>query len=99
MSAEVLFYNALGILGSIFLLFGFYRVNNGRWTNKSVWYELDNVIGAAFIIAYQVYYHAYVSVIVNIVWAGVAVIGLGVFFRRLHGHQQKRRRRTAKVRS
>lgn len=89
MSAEVIFFNGLGILGSIVLLFAFYRVNSGRWNNRSLWYELDNVIGAALIIVYQVYYHAFVSVVVNIVWGGVAIMGLAVFFKRLHMHRSR----------
>lgn len=91
MNHATLAYNALGVVGSILLLFGFYRVNSGRWTNKTLWYEFDNVIGAALIILYQIHYHAYVSVVVNTVWAGVAVLGLAVFFRRLHHHRRRRR--------
>lgn len=91
MSGIEIFYNVLAVIGSVLLLFGFYRVNIGRWTNKSFWYELDNVIGAALIIVYQIYYHAFVSVVVNLIWAGVAVVGLSVFFRRLHYHRKKRR--------
>ncbi|HTH72419.1 MAG TPA: hypothetical protein VL737_03620 [Candidatus Pristimantibacillus sp.] len=91
MSHATLAFNALGIAGSILLLFGFYRVNSGRWTNKTLWYEFDNVIGAALIILYQIHYHAYVSVVVNTVWAGVAVLGLSVFFKRLHHHRRRRR--------
>jgi hypothetical protein len=92
MSVATIIYNALGILGSILLLFGFYRVNSGRWTNKSFWYEFDNITGAGLIILYQVHYHAYVSVIVNLIWAGVAVAGLSVFAKRLHTHRHRKRR-------
>lgn len=91
MSAATIFYNVLAIIGSLLLLFGFYRVNTGKWNNKSFWYELDNVIGAILIIIYQIHYHAYVSVIVNLIWGGVAAIGLSVFFRRVHRHRKKRR--------
>ena len=87
-----IFFNALGIIGSILLLFGFYRANSGRWNNKSFWYEIDNVLGAILIIIYQIHYHAYVSVVVNLIWGGVAAIGLTVFFRRMHYHRHKRRR-------
>ncbi|MBX6334635.1 hypothetical protein IRY61_04845 [Candidatus Saccharibacteria bacterium] len=83
--------NVLAITGSILLLFGFYRVNTGKWSNKSFWYELDNLIGAIFIIMYQLYYHAYVSVVVNLIWASVAVAGLIVFFRRFYRRHRKHR--------
>jgi hypothetical protein len=91
MSVLEIFLNILAVLGSILLLFGFYRVNTGKWTNKSFWYEMDNVIGAILIIVYQIYYHAFVSVVVNIIWGGVAVIGLAAFARRAHRHLKKRR--------
>jgi len=91
MSIETAFYNVLAILGSVLLLFGFYRVNKGTWDNKSFWYEFDNAAGAFMIIAYQIHYHAYVSVVVNLIWAGVAVAGLWVFARRMHYHRKKRR--------
>ena len=91
MSREVIFFNLLGIAGSLLLLFGFYRVNSGKWNNKSFWYEFDNIIGAALIIVYQIHYHAYVSVVVNAIWGAVAVVGVVVFARRLHHHHRRRR--------
>lgn len=93
MSATDIFFNALGVVGAVLLLFGFYRVNSGRWTNKSFWYELDNVIGAGLIIAYQIRYHAFVTVVVNAIWAGIALWGLIVFLRRSHSHRRRTRRR------
>lgn len=87
-----IFFNALAVAGSILLLFGFYRVNSGRWTNKSFWYEFDNALGAAFIIVYQIHYHAFVSAIVNVIWGGVALAGLSVFVKRAHMHPRRRRR-------
>ncbi len=95
MSGEAVFYNALAVIGSVLLLFGFYRINTGRWNNKSFWYEMDNAVGAFLIIAYQIYYHAFVSVAVNLIWAAVAVVGLSVFFRRVHTHVQRRKKRRA----
>ena len=91
MSTPDIVFNGLGIIGACMLLFGFYRVNSGRWGNKSFWYELDNVIGASLIIIYQIRYHAYVTVVVNAIWAIVALFGLIVFMRRLHHHRKKRR--------
>lgn len=91
MSTADIIYNGLGIVGALLLLFGFYRVNAGKWTNKSFWYELDNVIGATLIIIYQIRYHAFVTVVVNTIWAAVALWGLAVFFRRYHLHRKKQR--------
>ncbi|MCX6725337.1 MAG: hypothetical protein NTX80_02200 [Candidatus Saccharibacteria bacterium] len=69
-------YDIIGLIGAIFLLFGFYRTTIGKWTNKSLWYELDNVIGPVLLIIYQMHLHAYISVVLNAVWAIVAFKGI-----------------------
>lgn len=95
MEAEVIFFNALGLLGALLLLFGFFRSVSGKWNGKSFWYELDNVLGATLVIIYQVYYHAYVTVVLNAIWAAVALWGIITFFRRLHAHKTRHRKRKA----
>lgn len=90
MSGVDIFFNALGIIGAVMLLFGFYRINSGKWSNKSLYYELDNVVGAALVIIYQIRYHAFVTVVLNAIWAGVALWGIIIFFRRYHGHRKRR---------
>lgn len=69
-------YTALGIFGALLILFGFYRTSIGKWTGTSLWYELDNLAGAVLVAIYQVHYHAYISVGVNVIWAVVALRGL-----------------------
>jgi hypothetical protein len=91
MSQADIIYNVLGIIGALMLLFGFYRANSGKWSSKSAGYELDNLIGASLIIVYQIRYHAYVTVVVNTIWAIVALWGLSTFIRRMHQHRKKRR--------
>lgn len=90
MSANEVF-NIIGTVGSLLVLFGFYRTSVGRWTNKSPLYELDNVVGSILIIAYQVRLHAYISVTVNIIWAAVAFMGISSFTERyLKFHRSKK---------
>jgi hypothetical protein len=85
-------FNAIGIIGSLLVLFGFYRTSIGRWTNKSFWYELDNVIGSILVIVYQVRLHAYISVTVNVIWAVVAFKGISSFTERyVQYHRDKER--------
>lgn len=69
-------YNAIGLAGAVLILFGFYRTSIGKWSGKSLWYELDNFAGAVFVTAYQLHFKAYISVIVNVVWAFVALRGI-----------------------
>lgn len=93
------FLNILGIVGTILLLFGFFRVNSGKWDDKSFWFELDNLLGASFIIIYQLYYHAYVTVIANAIWGVIALWGLIMFVRRLHHHRQRKGKKSVGRRS
>lgn len=76
------FYNVIGVAGAVLILLGYYRTNIGKWKNKSLVYELDNLFGACFLIIYQVHYHAYISVMVNIIWAVIAFTGLTSFAQR-----------------
>lgn len=92
LSDSELMYNIMGIVGAAFILFGFYRTSIGRWTNKSLWYELDNIIGPSLLIAYQLHHHTYVSMVVNVVWVLVAFRGLRPFVSRYKVREQLGRR-------
>jgi len=69
-------YTFIGIIGALLILLGFYRISIGKWTGKSLWYELDNLFGAIFILIYQLHYRVYISVVLNIIWAIVAFRGV-----------------------
>lgn len=86
-----LFYNVIGTLGAAMILFGFYRTSIGKWKNKSFWYELDNTVGALFLVIYQLQLHAYISVVLNTIWAIVAFHGLTSFAERYRWHKKKKR--------
>lgn len=94
MTAEF-FYNGVGLVGAVLILMGFYRTSIGKWKNKSFIYEMDNLVGALFLIIYQMHYHAYISVTVNVIWAIIAFRGLTSFAQRYSwsGSRKKIRRR------
>jgi hypothetical protein len=75
-------YTVVGIIGATLILFGFYRISIGRWTGKSLWYEIDNFFGAILIGIYQLHHKAYISLVINIVWAVVAFRGLSSYAER-----------------
>jgi hypothetical protein len=75
-------YKALGLIGALLILFGFYRTSIGRWNGRSLWYELDNFVGAVFMTIYQLHYKVYISVVLNIIWAVVAFRGLEPYAKR-----------------
>ena len=75
-------YKILGLVGAILILLGFYRTSIGHWSGKSMWYELDNFVGAVLMTIYQLHYKVYISVILNIIWAIVAFRGLEPYAQR-----------------
>lgn len=66
----------MGVVGALLVLFAFYRIALGQWTSRSVWYELDNLVGAALLGYYTWSKGAYISVLINLVWFMVAIVGL-----------------------
>jgi hypothetical protein len=77
----------IGIIGCLLILFAFYRTSIGRWTGKSLWYELDNLFGAVCLIIYSYDKSAYVNIVLNMVWAVVAIRGVSSI-----GERRKSRR-------
>jgi hypothetical protein len=69
-------YEAFGIIGSLLILFGFYRISTNKWTGKSFWYELDNLIGALLVFIYQAHHHTYITATLNVIWVIVALRGI-----------------------
>lgn len=67
---------AFGIAGASCILLGFYRTSIGKWTGRSLWYEVDNLLGASLLIIYQLSIGAYVTLVLNIVWVIVAFVGI-----------------------
>lgn len=88
---EVDGYLVLGIVGASLILLGFIRVNSGKWGNKSLWYELDNLVGAACIGIYNFHHEAYATLVLNIVWVFVAIRGLESYAARRKGGKNKKR--------
>lgn len=89
-------YNIIGTIGAILILLGFYRTSIGQWESKSFIYELDNLVGASFLVVYQLHHQAVISVVVNVIWALVAFRGLTSVTQRynLRSIAKKRRRKT-----
>jgi hypothetical protein len=93
-SYSLQFYDVLGWSGAALVLFGFYRSSSGKWSGKSFWYELDNFIGASFLIAYAVHRKSYVSVVLNVVWATAAFKGLeSISARRIKSSRKANKRK------
>jgi hypothetical protein len=81
-----------GVIGGLLFLFAFYRTSIGRWTGKSLWYELDNLAGATCMSIYALSKGAYISIVLNVVWAIVAFNGLTSIAERKVRRRLKKRR-------
>ncbi len=92
------FYAIVGTIGAALILLGFYRTSIGQWKNKSFWYELDNTLGALGLTIYQYHLHAYISMVLNIIWAIVAFRGLTAFAER-YERQKRSKHSRRKARS
>lgn len=80
----------IGLVGAFLILLGFYRTSIGKWTGKSFWYELDNLVGASLLIIYQLSIGAYVTLVLNITWVIVAFAGITSIAQRRRGMKRKK---------
>lgn len=97
-------YDFFGIVGASLILLGFYRITIGKWTRRSVWYELDNLVGACLLMVYQIHHGTYATVVLNVIYAIVAFVGLGSYAQRraLRAQNKKaraKRRASARARA
>ncbi len=66
----------IGWLGALLLLTGYALVSTKRMEGDSPTYQILNLLGGACLILNTVYYGAYPSSVVNIVWIGIALYTL-----------------------
>lgn len=69
-------WNSIGYLGSLLILFSFIMVTRAKWQPQQTKYLLASFFGAMFLAVYQIWLGAYAGVLLNVVFAGVAVWGL-----------------------
>lgn len=85
------FIDWVGFAGGLFFLIAFWRISIGKWTGRSIWYELDNLLGALLMSVYAFKKGAYVSIGLNIVWGAVAIFGVTSWAERRLQRQKKSR--------
>lgn len=89
-------YTFIGAAGAILILIGFFQMSNGRWRHKTFWYVFCNFFGAVLAAAYQIHFRAYISVVVNIIWAVVAFHGLQPFVKKYNRKVERKVERVGK---
>lgn len=82
----------LGLVGGLLLLFAFWRTSIGRWTGKSLWYELDNLVAAVLLSFYAFSKGAYVNIGLNLIWGIVAFRGVTSWAERRRRSQTRAKR-------
>jgi drug/metabolite transporter (DMT)-like permease len=75
MSMSVIF-DIAGAVGMILILLAYFLLQKGRLSDDDFLYNLANLVGAICIGIYSTYYKAWFSVILNVVWAVIALVDL-----------------------
>lgn len=68
-----------GWIGAILVLFAYFMVSTGKASGDSQGFQLINISGAVFLVAYTYSCQAYASMIVNIIWAGIGTATFSKF--------------------
>ena len=66
----------IGWLGSILVVAAYALNIYGKLSSESIPYYALNIAGSAGLIINTVYHHAIPSVVVNVVWIGIALVAL-----------------------
>lgn len=75
-----LFIDIIGWIGSIEVIAAYALNSYQKIKPDSVLFQLLNLTGALFLIVNTVYYSAYPSAFINVVWVIIALLSLGRLF-------------------
>ena len=68
-----LWFDAIGWMGAAALLVAYAMVSSKKWEGHSSAFQLLNVGGSLLLAANTIFYGAYPSMFVNVVWAAIAI--------------------------
>jgi len=71
-----IWFDAVGWLGAAFLLVAYAMVSYKKLEADSTIYQLLNIIGSIFLVANTIFYRAYPSSFVNVIWAVIAILSI-----------------------
>jgi hypothetical protein len=71
-----IWFDAIGWLGAGFLLVAYAMISSKKLEADSTTYQLLNVIGSVFLVANTIFYRAYPSSFVNVIWAVIAILSI-----------------------
>jgi len=68
--------DVIGWVGAVMLLAAYGAVSSGKLAGTSFRYQILNAAASAFLIVNAIYYRAFPSAFVNLVWIGIAVAAI-----------------------
>ena len=71
-----IWFDAIGWTGAAFLLVAYAMISSKKLEADSTAYQLLNIIGSLFLVANTIFYRAYPSSFVNVIWTGIAVFSI-----------------------
>jgi phosphoglycerol transferase MdoB-like AlkP superfamily enzyme len=71
-----IWFDAVGWLGAAALLVAYAMVSSRKMEADSAPYQVLNIIGSILLVANTIFYRAYPSSFVNLIWAGIAVFSI-----------------------
>ena len=71
-----IWFDAIGWLGAAFLLVAYAMISSKKLEADSTTYQLLNIIGSVFLVANTIFYRAYPSSFVNVIWAVIAILSV-----------------------
>ncbi len=75
-----LFVDVIGWIGSVEVILAYALISSEKVDSKSKLYQFLNLTGAVFLIVNTIYYGAYPSTAINIVWVVIAIVALWRIF-------------------
>jgi len=69
-------FDTIGWAGAAFLLVAYAMISAKKLDADSTAYQLLNIIGSLFLVANTIFYRAYPSSFVNVIWMGIAVFSI-----------------------
>ena len=76
-----LFFDILGWAGMTCLLAAYGFLTAGRIAANGWQYQVLNLFGSAFLMTYSVKLAAWPSVVLNLIWVGIGIVGIAMIVR------------------
>jgi len=71
-----IWFDAIGWVGAAALLVAYAMVSSRKLEGHSTAYQLLNIVGSLLLAANTIFYRAYHSSFVNLIWMGIAVFSI-----------------------